>query len=180
MKLFRLKNDSNNYRTCYLEGTKLTDDILFNFLSGKEIFLKSTKMTLVYAKDETTEPGDLKLCWDFCGFIISKKAAQIFQSYNSIKCQYLLLQDDFILFNNLYVIDVLDYSNTIFEYNDGEIFGVEKYSFQEKNYPLLFQIKLPSGIAEMDYFVTEEFIKIVEENDLKGFLFEEVWDSEKE
>ena len=92
----------------------------------------------------------------------------------------LKLQENFILINNLFVIDCLDNEKTEYEYFEKDIIGVEKYSFKQLDYPPLFQITLPNGYVEFFYFVTDEFIKIINDNDIKGFLFEEVWDSEKD
>ena len=92
----------------------------------------------------------------------------------------LKLQENFILINNLFVIDCLDNEKTEYEYFEKDIIGVEKYSFKRLDYPPLFQITLPNGYVELFYFVTDEFIKIINDNDIKGFLFEEVWDSEKD
>ena len=92
----------------------------------------------------------------------------------------LKLQENFILINNLFVIDCLDNEKTEYEYFEKDIIGVEKYSFKQLDYPPLFQITLPNGYVELFYFVTDEFIKIINDNNIKGFLFEEVWDSEKD
>ena len=92
----------------------------------------------------------------------------------------LKLQENFILINNLFVIDCLDNEKTEYEYFEKDIIGVEKYSFKRLDYPPLFQITLPNGYVELFYFVTDEFIKIINDNNIKGFLFEEVWDSEKD
>ena len=92
----------------------------------------------------------------------------------------LKLQENFILINNLFVIDCLDNEKTEYEYFEKDIIGVEKYSFKQLDYPPLFQITLPNGYVELFYFVTDEFIKIINDNNINGFLFEEVWDSEKD
>ena len=81
--------------------------------------------------------------------------------------------------NNLQIIDALD-AKTEFDYFENEIIGIEKISFKKMNYPPLFQITLPDGFVELDYYVTDEFIEYIEKNNLKGFLFKEVWDSGKE
>ena len=55
---------------------------------------------------------------------------------------------------------------------------MEEYSFKQLAYPPLFQITLPDGYVELDYFVTDEFIKFINDNNIKGFKFEQVWDNE--
>ena len=61
-----------------------------------------------------------------------------------------------------------------------DIIGVEEYSFKQLDYPPLFQISLPNGYIPIFYFVTDEFIDIVNRNNIKGFKFEKIWDSEKD
>ena len=48
------------------------------------------------------------------------------------------------------------------------------------DFPPLFQTSRFDGIVDMKYFVTDEFLNIVNENQLKGFKFIEAWDSEKD
>ena len=94
--------------------------------------------------------------------------------------QFISINDDFILCNNLEVIDSLDKHKTKFKYFESDIFGVEQYFFKDYDYPPLFQVKLPNSLIIRDYLVTNDFVRIVNDNNLKGFLFEEVWDSEKD
>ena len=61
----------------------------------------------------------------------------------------LKLQENFILINNLFVIDCLDNEKTEYEYFEKDIIGVEKYSFKRLDYPPLFQITLANGYVEL-------------------------------
>ena len=97
-----------------------------------------------------------------------------------LKIQYIKFQDDFNLINNLLVIDALDTEKTKFEYFENEIISIDKISLKKMDFPPLFQITFPDGLVELDYFVTNEFIEYIKQNNIKGFKFEEVWDSEKD
>ena len=99
---------------------------------------------------------------------------------NKIQAQYIKFQKDFILLNNTLVIDGLNSAKTKYEYFENDIIGVEEYSFKQLDYPPLFQISLPNGYIPIFYFVTDEFIDIVNRNNIKGFKFEKIWDSEKD
>ena len=77
----------------------------------------------------------------------------------------------------LAIVDALDANETEFEVLQDIIVGVKKYMFINQQYPFMFQIKLPTGFVLRNYYVTDEFINFVNENNLKGFLFKEVWDS---
>lgn len=96
------------------------------------------------------------------------------KNVSKIKAQYIHINDDFILFNNLIVLDKLDKSKTDFKYFENDILGVNKYCFEDFDYPPVFQVTLPNGLIVRNYFVTEEFVKIIEDNNLNGFLFEEI------
>lgn len=73
------------------------------------------------------------------------------------------------IMNNLNVIDALDKEYTVYKKINDMFLGVQKYSFKKFNYPPLFQLILPNGIIQRNYFVTEEFVKIVKENNRLSF-----------
>lgn len=179
MKVFKIWHDVDNYRACFLEDNSIED--LINEKVNNGIRLDEIGNITFKYDDETNLPiGDICKCWGCSAYIINDKCYKVFESISEINAQYFTVGQNFIILNNLTVLSDLNLEKTEFRYFEDDIIGIKKYSFKKTDLPLLFQIKLPSGIVEMDYFVTEEFIKIVEENDLKGFLFEEVWDSEKE
>lgn len=58
--------------------------------------------------------------------------------------------------------------------------GIKKYAFKSDiKYPLLFQSSLPHGRICRPLFVTENFVKILRENEVKGFKYKQIWDSEE-
>ena len=105
---------------------------------------------------------------------------EVLSDISQLNIRFVPLNDDFVLLNNLTVLDCLDRKKTKYKYFENDILGVEQYYFKENNYPPLFQVKLQNQLIIRDYFVTDEFLNIVNENQLKGFKFVEAWDSEKD
>ena len=90
---------------------------------------------------------------------------------------------EYFVVNILNIIDALNYNNAeLKRLSTGLVVGLTKYSFlkekiQDKN---VFKILLNGIEMVTEIFVSETFKNIVEENELKGFKFEEVWDSEND
>ena len=179
MRIYKLKLDVDNYKTCFIEGTNVSKDCFDNLCTATSLDFEYETVRFRYSDKDDKKRGDVLHCWDFCGYLINDKLYSLLSSKRTIKAQYIKLQENIILINNLFVIDCLDNEKTKYEYFEKDIIGVEKYSFKRLDYPPLFQITLPNGYVELFYFVTDEFIKIINDNNIKGFLFEEVWDSEK-
>lgn len=82
--------------------------------------------------------------------------------------------------NVVSVLDVLDYSKSIYRIfpNTNKIAIVEKYAIRNcadlKNHNIFKIVDEPRGRS----FVSEKFKNAVEQNNLTGFLFELVWDSD--
>ena len=179
MKIYILKTDIDNYRGCYLKKTLVDRKIFRKLNKGNELTL-TPEIQLEYDKENTNPVGDICECYDFTAYFINNKCKTIFLGIPRFNMQFISINDDFILCNNLEVIDSLDKHKTKFKYFESDIFGVEQYFFKDYDYPPLFQVKLPNSLIIRDYLVTNDFVRIVNDNNLKGFLFEEVWDSEKD
>lgn len=177
MKIYLLEKDVDNFRSCFIKETKLSEDDLDNFSSGEPLDFNEGCITFRLDEEKGLKTGDVFTCWDFVGFLINERTSELFSKNEKINAQFVKFQDDIILFNNLEIVDALDEEKTEYEYFEGDIIDVEKYVFKKMEYPPLFQLKLPNGYVPLYYFVTDEFIKIVNDNNLKGFLFKEVWDS---
>lgn len=180
MKIYKLNLDVDNYQGCFINETNLTKRDFKEINRGRKLTFKEGCITFNYANNEGLKIGDVIRCWDFRGLLINNRTYNIFNKNEKFEIQYIRFQDDFILLNNLKVIDALNNNKTVFEYLDNDIIGVEKYCFKMLDFPPLFQTSRLDGIVDMKYFVTDEFLNIVNENQLKGFKFVEVWDSENE
>lgn len=140
---------------------------------------------------DTWEPRKFKLAKknrqelsDAPGFeflILSPRAYDVLQNVmgKSIEVLDVLYDNEkYYGINILSVIDVLDYEKSEYETfdNSDKIMAIDKYCFKitkelEQNH--IFKIK-----EEKHYFVSEKFKTIVEENHLKGFKFQLVWQSD--
>ena len=82
--------------------------------------------------------------------------------------------------NVLSVLKALDYDNSEYRtFTDGEIMVILKYSFIEKCISNKNIFKITDESRTSSPFVSELFKKTVEDNNLTGFEFELVWDSEE-
>lgn len=181
MKIYKLNINVDNYRSCFIRQTSLTKKELRNFCSAKPMNISFNSIMIDFDTERDFPIGDVTYCWDFKGIIISKKGKICLENKIKNNIEFINFYENFYILNNLCIFEnAINQNNSEFEIINNEIFGINKYSFNSTDFPILFQITLPDGYVVKDYFVTEDFIKIVEENDLKGFLFEEVWDSDKE
>ena len=179
MKIYKLRKDVNNFRSCFIEKFKL-DDYLEPFNNATSLKITVNDIIISYDDEKKSPIGDIIHCWDSIFLLISKKSVDVFSKCSKINAEYIKLQDDCFIFNNLTaLVDILE-EKSIYKKFKEYIIDVEKYFFKKIDYLFVFQIKLSNNLVLPDYFVTDEFVKIVEENNLKGFLFEEVWNSENE
>ena len=179
MKIYILETDIDNYKGCYIKKEETDRKILRQFNKGIEISIPSD-FQLEYDRDSNNPAGDICECYDCRGFFINKKFMAVLSDISQINIRFVPLNDDFVLLNNLTVLDCLDRKKTKYKYFENDILGVEQYYFKENNYPPLFQVKLQNQLIIRDYFVTDEFIDIVKKNNIKGLKFKEIWDREKD
>ena len=174
MKIYILETDIDNYKGCYIKNEETDRKILRQFNKGIEISIPSD-FQLEYDRDSNNPAGDICECYDCRGFFINKKFMAVLSDISQINIRFVPLNDDFVLLNNLTVLDCLDRKKTKYKYFENDILGVEQYYFKENNYPPLFQVKLQNQLIIRDYFVTDEFIDIVKKNNIKGLKFKEIW-----
>ena len=179
MKIYELDIDVDNFRTCFIKETSLGKKELRSLNKGVPVSLGDNTINFVFDKECNNPIGNVYLCWDMRAFLVDKVFYDLFSKIEDSNIQFIELQDNFYLFNNLTVIDALDVEKTEFKTFEDIIIGVEKPAFLKQQYPFLFQVIEPTGFVVRDYYVTDEFKKIIEDNNIKGFLFKELWDSEK-
>lgn len=86
--------------------------------------------------------------------------------------------EPYYLMNVINMIDALDMEKSEFKrYKDGRIMYCTKYVFKKDVIGNNIIFKIPQ-FPVTDVLVTEEFVKLAKDNDLKGFIFEEFRDSE--
>jgi len=118
--------------------------------------------------------------------IFSSKAKETFHNLLKNKVEFLPLKHEngetYHLVNVINVLDCIDYETAVV--NKEEIMPrvvrteVIKYQFQYELIKDELMFKIPENTTTR-VFVTDEFLRIVEENGLIGFQFEEVWNSDK-
>lgn len=115
--------------------------------------------------------------------IFSERTIQVLVPYLASNVELLPLQHparSFYAVNVTRLIDGLDYENSIIEYIEEHptvIKNVSRFAFKKdiiQDYPIF---KIPE-YKRLRVFVTDTFKVAVEANELKGFTFELLWDSE--
>ncbi|MEL7657125.1 MAG: DUF1629 domain-containing protein, partial [Bacillota bacterium] len=115
--------------------------------------------------------------------VFNDKAITVLNKYLEKTAEILPLknsEDNFYAINILKVLDCIDYDKSEFKlFKDGKrIMRFKKYSFLEDKIQdcHIFKIKdEPLGSP----FVTDDFRDVVKSNELTGFIFKQVWDSEE-
>lgn len=178
MKVWKLRFDFDEYN--YLTPIKrFTVNELWDF-DGRSLVDTWKPREFRLAKNNKQELSDAP------GFefpILSPKAYNVLKSIigESVEVLDVLYgEEKYYGINILAVLDTLDYENSEYETfdNSDRIMVVHKYCFRktkelEQNH--IFKIK-----EEKYYFVSDEFKTVVEQNHLKGFRFQLVWQSDEE
>lgn len=134
---------------------------------------------------ETGFEGEKSLKGDICSLgivpIFMPRAMSILRpllknDIQSIKVKHNVYGECYAI-NVTKVLDCLDEDKSVIErMKSGRLFRIKKYEFKKDiKYPDIFKITTDgkSGV-----FVTENFVKLVKENELKGIVCEEVWESD--
>ncbi len=117
---------------------------------------------------------------DVSAVVINERCFRILASYIQDKVQVLPAESNaqklFVL-NVTTIIDCLDKENSklkLFQ-SSGRIMRVEEYAFHKELLVNAFIFKIPEELHIHPY-VTDEFKKLIEQNDIKGFKFIPVWE----
>ena len=163
------------YETTSKQGYKTYE------FEGKEI--KDRNFDPIYPskhKTEINKPiGDV-FSITVSSFCLNSRAYEILKSYLDKHCQIFEIQsqgEKMYVVNVTDIIDCLDCEKSEIEYfkSSGRIKRVLKYAFRQEKIQNTMIFKLPgTGFVNSIPFVTEDFKNIVEENNIKGFKFEEL------
>lgn len=179
MKIWKMNKEVNDFATFFLEDKneeKYIEDRLIN--GWKKLRLTS--------KDITDSPiGDCSHIWIYeSHFLFSERAKEIINENFGEYIQLLpMIYEDknFYIDNILNTVDCVDLDKSDLKIMMGKyIVDVNKYVFKEnvKNFPI-FKIYLDGVRVTVDTFVNDEFKKVIEDNNLEGFKFTEVFDFEE-
>jgi len=129
-------------------------------------------------KDEIDKPiGDV-FSVEVSSFILNEKSYKILYPYLKNHSQIFRLKNEnkiFYVINVIDVIDCLDYEKSELKLfpSSGRVMRVIKYAFRTEKLKNASIFKLPEFPNSISY-VTEEFKKIVEDNNITGFKFKEL------
>lgn len=131
---------------------------------------------------EGSVKADFSHIWDISGNVLSEKAKNVLKDVLKDNVELIVMQaeeEELYLMNVFNLIDALDYELSEISYGpSGLALAVKKYVFKpdvvKEND--IFNIYLKGRVYGTNIFVSDKFKKIVEENNLTGFSFTEVWE----
>lgn len=185
MKIWQMENELKGFESFQLinKNKDFLRDFRKRMRSGKIQYDRFANLEVEIL--DNGERGDLPNFWTCHGlFIFSERAKQCLETLikDSVEFIPVWLEDVvFYIINVLSIVDAIDYDCATFrKLSTGLVVGMEKYSFLEDKIEGLniFITTLNGHIHSTEVFVTSEFKETVEKNNLRGFKFVEVWDSE--
>lgn len=177
MKVFQVHADADDYNFFELVNKSDWD---FEDFNGTSLIKSWRPFKIKRARGRKYPVGDFSSISSL-HFLVNSKIKDIFESIFKDKVELLPVEYDepYYLMNVINMIDALDMEKSEFKrYKDGRIMFCTKYVFKEEVIGNNIIFKIPQ-FPTVDVLVTEEFVKMAEDNDLKGFIFEELWDPEK-
>lgn len=175
MKIYELKNDSDTYK--WLETNEDKDDVEFN---GVSILDKWVSWKVTNSKKKRKLPDSPALCTGIK--VVNDKTKRILENVLHNEVEFLPLvhsTESFWIVNVVNLVDAIDYDTAIpFRATPTIITHFKQHGFYKEKVSNQWIFKLP----EMPFtriYVTEAFKEVVEQNNLTGFQFEQVWDSKK-
>ncbi|MBN2878406.1 MAG: hypothetical protein JXN65_02140 [Clostridia bacterium] len=184
MRIWKLKVEFGNYESLklffnddYLEELKFKTDNAKSILE-EDIDSKINKIEVI----EGEERGDHPKIWNLM-FIpaISRKGKEAIKDLVKNNCEFVRFthkNEPYYLINILTVLDAVDYEKSVLDiYNTGLVVGFKKHAFKKDVIEghNIFKIYLNGKIVNTEIFVSDDFKKVVEQAELKGFKFVEVW-----
>ena len=130
--------------------------------------------------------SDLPQFWNYSGVLVfSENAKRCLESYLVDCVEFIPLKYgkvNYYMLNVTRIVDAIDYDNVIFRKLDtGLVVGMDKYSFKEEEIKNIniFKVLLNGRIYNSEIYISSELKAKIEEFNLIGFEFTEMWDSDK-
>ncbi|MBQ7944241.1 MAG: hypothetical protein IJ326_09300 [Lachnospiraceae bacterium] len=187
MKIWKLKSELGEYESFQLlsQDKDFLKDFKDKILSGQLQKGKLENLELELVEGE--KYSDLPKLWSCSGILMfSERAKECLDDLLGNSVEYVEARTDnktFYIVNILEILDAINYEEAVLRRLDtGLVVGFDKYSFlKEKIQNLhMFKVLLNGKIYSTEIYVTEELKEKVEMEQLIGFKFELVWDSEQE
>lgn len=184
MSIYQIKGALKEYKTLELNGLDIAQSlgrmdelaVLNNFTASNtsltDIWEQMT--TTFYAESSTADQLPDIIVWAGSALVMSKEAYNKLKQYISDDGEFLPVNVDGELY---FIFNCLQYAKedpdqTISEYIDGELVGLEKLAFDEEDISsrILFKSKRQGGSV---LYCTSNFKGLCLEFDLKGLIFDE-------
>lgn len=179
MKIWEISVSNDNYEQFYLLHKKDYKVFIDEGFVGEKMSQKlpsAIEIEKVYdgkkSDNPYLSPGVL---------VVSDRAKKLLVPHlkeNLVELIPLKQQNDYYYaINVLNMLDALDYKNSkIVKFSDGKIMDFKKFSFHEHMVKNQIIFKIPE-LKRTKIFVTDEFIRLINNSDLVGFNFKLVWSS---
>lgn len=188
MKIWVLKSVLDNYESFQLLNFEEDHK---KYIDGK--INSITHLTNSWGKIyieciEGDNHSDLPKFWGGTGTpMISEKAKQVLEPLIGDNVEFLPLlrnstSEVYYLVHVLNVLDAIDGDRAIFKkLITGLIVGCEKFAFDFNivQNEMIFKVYINGKIHPTVVFISDELKALIEQSELKGFEFIEVWDSEE-
>ncbi|PFQ77230.1 hypothetical protein COC60_27240 [Bacillus thuringiensis] len=187
MKIWELRSSSDNYESFQLLNYK-EDKKFFEEKFNSTIKLIDSWRKLPIECLEGGKTTDFPHFWGEIGaLMVSEKAKTLLESSIGHNVEFLpLLRDStsevYYLVHVLNVLDAIDSDKAIFKkLITGLIIGCEKFAFDSNTVQneMIFKVYINGKIHPTAVFISDELKILIEQSDLKGFEFIEIWDSEE-
>lgn len=193
MKIYILTGDVDKYKTVgtidsLSKKTKKEQSELLDMMRGQSLKNVWEKIKFEVGIDDSIESQytikeqKARPLGDFPNHpgppIVSTQAMKLLKPFVENNTEFLEIEiineGVYYIMNVTSVIDCLDKKKSRIEYFDSEqkrIMDIEKYSFFEKKLKDIYAFRILG--YEKTIYVTDEFKKIVEKNNLEGFVFKD-------
>ncbi|MDC2866504.1 imm11 family protein [Bacillus sp. BP-3] len=186
MKIWELRSSFDDYESFQLLNYKEDKKYFEGKFNSTAVLLDSWGEIFI----ECIEEGNQSDCPHFWGetgsIMISEQAKNLLEPLIGANVEFLPLvhnktNEVYYLVHVLNVLDAIDSNKAIFKkLITGLVIGCEKFAFipNTVHNEMIFKVYINQRIHPTSVFVSDEFRNTILKNDLKGFKFIEVWDSE--
>ncbi|MGH1327856.1 imm11 family protein [Bacillus pretiosus] len=187
MKIWQLKSSTDNYEAFQLLNYE-EDKKYFKTSFNSMVSLSDSWTPKFIAVIDEGKSSDSPIFWGKSGVqIISEKAKQVLEPLIGDNVEFLPLlrnstSEVYYLVHVLNVLDAIDGDKAIFKkLITGLIVGCKKFAFDFNivQNEMIFKVYINGKIHPTVVFISDELKALIEQSDLKGFEFIEVWNSKE-
>jgi hypothetical protein len=180
MNVYSLVADANKYQNLVFVNTDDDWKVIYQF-NGTSIgsAWRPRSVEVLYDEDhaEDRPRSDFPSLFGHLP-VFSRRAVEVLESLLKENGELLPLDckdGDYFVFNVTRVVDALDEAHSeLVRFSDGKIMDIKRFIFQADRLTDIDIFKLPQ-MPLGKIFVTDKFVRVVQEAGLTGFAFELVW-----